>query len=73
MVMMIILNQNVLRTIHLNLMLVVVRADVIQVEFIDHQIGMDSKLLNLYVVLYCVCVLHILREEECSVLLCFVM
>ena len=27
--------------------LVVVIADVIQVEFADHQIGMDSKLLNL--------------------------
>ena len=39
-----------LRTIHPNLKLVVVRADVIQVEFIDHQIGMDCKLLNLYVV-----------------------
>ena len=37
------LNQNRLRTIHPNLMLVVVRANVIQVEFIDHQIGMDSN------------------------------
>ena len=46
------LNQNVLKTIHLNLklLIVVVRSDITQVKFIDHQIGMDCKLFNLHVV-----------------------